>query len=70
MTRDRLRRVLLGVAALVIGLAYYYGYAPASLPPHPPLVIAFHGSGLTGESFRRRAHQREPARSREQRLRG
>ena len=29
-------------------------YAPASLPPHPPLLIAFHGSGQTGESFRAR----------------
>jgi polyhydroxybutyrate depolymerase len=27
-------------------------YAPASLPPSPPLLIAFHGSGQTGESFR------------------
>jgi polyhydroxybutyrate depolymerase len=75
---------LLGVAALVIGLGYHYGYAPeapppkltgvlhretvrvgdrdrtfayyapASLPPHPPLVIAFHGSGQTGEGFRAR----------------
>jgi polyhydroxybutyrate depolymerase len=29
-------------------------YAPASLAPHPPLLIAFHGSGQTGESFRAR----------------
>jgi polyhydroxybutyrate depolymerase len=29
-------------------------YAPASLSPRPPLLIAFHGSGQTGESFRAR----------------
>jgi len=29
-------------------------YAPGELPPHPPLLIAFHGSGQTGESFRAR----------------
>jgi len=29
-------------------------YAPASLPSHPPLLIAFHGSGQTGASFRAR----------------
>jgi polyhydroxybutyrate depolymerase len=27
-------------------------YAPAALPPHPALLIAFHGSGQTGETFR------------------
>ena len=27
-------------------------YAPASLPPHPPLLLAFHGSGETGEGLR------------------
>jgi polyhydroxybutyrate depolymerase len=27
-------------------------YAPASLPPAPPLLIAFHGSGGTGEQLR------------------
>jgi polyhydroxybutyrate depolymerase len=27
-------------------------YAPSTLPAHPPLLIAFHGSGETGEEFR------------------
>jgi polyhydroxybutyrate depolymerase len=29
-------------------------YVPSSLPEHAPLLIAFHGSGETGEEFRRR----------------
>lgn len=44
-----LSRETLSVGDLERTFAYY---APASLPPHPPLLIAFHGSGQTGETFR------------------
>jgi polyhydroxybutyrate depolymerase len=30
----------------------FVAYVPARLPPHPPLLIAFHGSGETGAEFR------------------
>lgn len=42
-------------AAILVGSRQrtFCYYAPADLPPHAPLLIALHGSGETGEDFRR-----------------